>query len=319
MAELEARSDWCSRRNLAWSLCVKLPTDAHQKKARAKWCTDNVDNQSASSCDAHFISLEEAFQKEWRERRVAYLTALKKPDLTGRNLRGAALYRAFLPGADLSSARLEGAFLVEAQLEGANLYGAQLQGAMLVDAWLGGVDLLFASLEGADLWRAQLERADLERAELAGANLKEARLEGANLKWAGLEGANLYGAHLQGASLQRARLKGANLREAQFQLANLRGSTIGASPLNSVDFTGAIGLSQKMLDEAIGDANTVLPLVNGKHLYVWSCWIEPPDNFEELIEMQLPHRREAIRAQWLCGPEGRKKTGRTAEVDGDGP
>jgi hypothetical protein len=106
-----------------------------------------------------------------------------------------------------------------------------------------------------DLRESVLRQADLA-AHLEDADLYEAHVEGADLSWAQLVGARLLGAHLEGADLYRAHLEGAFLYEAHLEGAFL---------------SGALGLTQRQIDTAFGDAETRLPagLTRPAH------WLEP--------------------------------------------
>ncbi len=76
----------------------------------------------------------------------------KLTNLTGADLRGADLFRAYLPGADLFGAILRGAYLPGANLTGADLRGADLTGANLCYADLRGAILRGANLFGVNLF-----------------------------------------------------------------------------------------------------------------------------------------------------------------------
>lgn len=195
-AERRFRVTWCRDRGLPADAC-EPPVAPYQAAARTEWCRA----RAIKDCGDRFVEMDKTFRGEWRETRGGYLASLTKPDLRGRDLRGANLFQAFLAGVALSGARLEGANLSGAQLEGADLSLARLEEANLSFAWLEGADLSLARLDGADL-------------RLAG-------LEWANLRWARLDGANLYRARLKGTNLGEAWLEGTNLNEAQWGERNL--------------------------------------------------------------------------------------------------
>ena len=124
----------------------------------------------------------------------------------------------------------------------------------------------------------------------AGADLTDARLDGANLVNADLSNAALARTDLTGAKLTGARLDGANLLEAR-------------------------NLTQRQLDDAMGDAMTELP----PHLTRPAFWIEdevdPALDFANGIES--PHLPRAVSRgkggtmSWLVGgaplaPEAQK-------------
>jgi len=98
----------------------------------------------------------------------------------------------------------------------------------------GPINFAFARLRHASLRFATLTGANLEMADLSDADLSDARLDGANLS-----GADLSEALLDRADFARAKFGGVNLS--------------GASLLE------ARNLTQDQIDEALGDALTVLP------------------------------------------------------------
>lgn len=253
-AEVEYRKTWCTRRNLDWPLCVKSPSQ-RQLDARLRWCNQHLepaDYLDKSECIHLFASAEDAFQTEWESRRANSRASLRKPNLEGRDLRGANMIRAFLTGVDFEGANFIGANLRRAQLEAANLRSTKLQRASFYKA----------SLDDVDLWKAEMDFNNFYKASLVNANFER-------------------------SPLRHAMLVGANL-------------------------SGADGLEQGQLDDAIGDHRTILPIVDGEPLYVWSCWEKPPESLDLILEPHSPAERKKKRKQWLCGPEGRKKTGRTA-------
>ena len=98
----------------------------------------------------------------------------------------------------------------------------------------GPINLSGAHLRAAKLRYASLLSANLEGAELADADLTHARLDGANLAGADLSNAALDHADLHAANLAGANLSGASLLEVR-------------------------NLSQKQLDDSLGDGTTLLP------------------------------------------------------------
>jgi uncharacterized protein YjbI with pentapeptide repeats len=91
-----------------------------------------------------------------------------------------------LQGADLSGADLSGINLRGAALTQVDLSNANLTEAVLIDADLSGADLTDATLIDAELGSASLHSAQLNNSDLRGAYL-----QGANLKLADLSGAIL--------------------------------------------------------------------------------------------------------------------------------
>lgn len=91
---------------------------------------------------------------------------------------------------------------------------------------------------------SRLQHASLRFATLTGANLEMADLSDADLSDARLDGANLSGADLSEALLERA----------DFAQARLSGANVASANLND-----ARNLTQGQIDEALGDALTILP------------------------------------------------------------
>jgi hypothetical protein len=98
----------------------------------------------------------------------------------------------------------------------------------------GPMNFSFTRLRHASLRFATLTGANLEMADLSDADLSDARLDGANLS-----GADLSEALCERADFLNARLNGANLASA--------------------NLNDARNLTQGQVDEALGDALTVLP------------------------------------------------------------
>ena len=110
-------------------------------------------------------------------------------------------------------------------------------------------DFSFDGLSGRDFTGARLRQADLSLATADGARFTGADLSllngfGGRFARADLGGANLTGATLVGADLGQARWTGAILTSVN---------------LSGADLSGARGLTQRQLDAACGDEQTVLP------------------------------------------------------------
>ena len=159
---------------------------------------------------------------------------LRGADLSGRILRGVALYKADLSDAKLASCDLSDAFLNSANLRGANLEAAKLIGAKLIHA-----DLRNANLANARLIKADLTHAILIRANLAEAHLHEAVLEKADLFAAYCPATKFVNAKLSGANLRQAHLFGADLTGAKLMEADLSFANLVESVLDGADLTGA--------------------------------------------------------------------------------
>ena len=124
-----------------------------------------------------------------------------------------------------------------------------------------------------------------------------------------MQEANLSEARLQGAELTDARMNGAFLWAANLQSVNWYDAKIGATPAHFADFRGAEWLSQEQLERVIGNERTIVP----PGLNVWTCWLKPPDNLDELadraqqaifdFEGQEFRTAAEFKREWLC-PEG---------------
>jgi hypothetical protein len=132
--------------------------------------------------------------------------------------------------------------------------------------------------------RGEPESLDLRGTNLAGADLSGVNLTGASLSGADLTGADLTGASLSGADLieadlTRAYLDEANLDEANLDEADLTGADLWEANLSyaKLDRMSVGNLTQKQLEETIGDENTVLP----SHLKPPEHWNVKPDEQPE--------------------------------------
>ncbi len=98
----------------------------------------------------------------------------------------------------------------------------------------GPINFSFARLRHASLRFATLTGANLEMADVSDADLSDARLDGANLS-------------------------GADLSEALLERADFAGAKLGGVNLAGASLKGARNLTQSQIDEALGDALTLLP------------------------------------------------------------
>jgi uncharacterized protein YjbI with pentapeptide repeats len=127
-------------------------------------------------------------------------------------------------------------------------------------------------LEGkqAELINADFRKLDypLEGINLSGAYLKRCIFNDRNLKKIILShfeekkkgNTNIvHRTELQGAQFEGTNLKGANLSNADLEGAVLQGADLHGAELNGAILKGAINLTQKQIDSAIIDENTVLP------------------------------------------------------------
>lgn len=158
--------------------------------------------------------------------------------------------------------------------EGAYLSGTSFNGAQLAEANLQRSELVRSSFTGANLTSANFEKSLASRANFSGATLREARLVkveflrvsfvGADLTDADLTSGDFYrndfsGAKMPGANLHDAILPRAVFTGAAMEGANLTGAYLLRASFSGVDLSSVTGLQQTQLDQACGDATTVLP------------------------------------------------------------
>lgn len=185
------------------------------------------------------------FRRESRLRWAMLTRSLDSPNLQSADLRGAALFRAFLSGANLSEARFgDSADLTGAWLEGTNLIRAQFGNEVSLRwAWLQGADLMFARFgDGADIVGAEFgDGANLANAEFGNsADFRSVRL-GVNADFTDAQfgdAANLFRAQFgNDADLVGVEFgDGANLAETRFgDSADLRFTQFG----NNANFNTA--------------------------------------------------------------------------------
>ena len=91
------------------------------------------------------------------------------------------------------------------------------------------------------------------------ANLRNATLQEADLHGANLQSADMEGAHLSVADLMRTNLRCANLRGADFWMADMKDTNLQGADLQGANLSDVTNLTQKQIDSANIDANTILP------------------------------------------------------------
>jgi hypothetical protein len=140
------------------------------------------------------------------------------------------------------------------------------------------IDLLRRGPRTWNAWRAEhpdtvpnltgisLSAAERQMGQINGGpvNLAGARLRHGSLRFATLNGANLSGADLSDTDLSEARLNGANLSgadltEALLDQADFAGAYLAGADISGTSLVEVRNLTQAQIDEAVGDALTVLP------------------------------------------------------------
>ena len=112
---------------------------------------------------------------------------------------------------------------------------------------------------------------DCPGCNLQGANLNNTCVKAKNLSHANFDGASavlmcMSFANFSGATFRGTDLSGANLAHADLDGADLSGAVMDITSLKGTDLTKALGLTQKQLDQACGDAETRAPTGLTVHL-----------------------------------------------------
>ena len=135
------------------------------------------------------------------------------------------------------------------------------RGPRLWNQWRAQNPSLTPNLTGIALTVAERQMGPISGGPI---NFSFARLRHASLRFATLTGANLEMADLSDADLSDARLdsanlSGADLSEALLDRANFAGAKLGGANLSGASLQEARNLTQGQIDEALGDALTLLP------------------------------------------------------------
>ena len=121
-----------------------------------------------------------------------------------------------------------------------------------------------ASCPHCNLFQADFSDLEMKDRDFAGARLRQADFSAAVMNhttFAGgdLRDVNAYGAVLSGASFAGTNLTNATFVGAYLEGANFRGATLAGVNFSGAEMERAVGLTQRQLDEACGDAATTLP------------------------------------------------------------
>lgn len=122
--------------------------------------------------------------------------------------------------------------------------GASCPGCNLFQADLGGLEARGLNFSGARLRQANLSLSVLNRASFANADLRDVDAYGAVFSSANFSGANLTNASFVGTFLEGA---------------NFSGATLSGTNFSGAQMARARGLTQSQLNQACGDASTILP------------------------------------------------------------
>ncbi|MEL7515752.1 MAG: pentapeptide repeat-containing protein [Pseudomonadota bacterium] len=218
-----------------------LPHSVARQEFRDVWCA----RQTIRDCQALTASQAFEFQRDWRLRRGAVISDMRRPEWhkAGRqkpDLRNADLSHAFLAGLNLREGQMQGAILRQANAEGADFYSAMMQNTEFNLATLDNANFDGANLENATFGGASMNGAIFAVARLADANMSGANLERAIFRNAFLTRTNLSGSRLEGANLAHALIENANFSGSYMGAVNLSGARIVDSNL-SYSFIGNVG------------------------------------------------------------------------------
>ena len=109
--------------------------------------------------------------------------------------------------------------------------------------------------KGKDFWNAWRSENLWIRPVLTGSNLDDQDFSGINFLKANLSASSFRGARIRDADLRYADFSGCDLTEADFT-----GSNLMLADLTGATLTGAVGLNQESIDDALTDGTTILPL-----------------------------------------------------------
>ena len=120
------------------------------------------------------------------------------------------------------------------------------------------------SCETCNLFQADFSYRKITGVSFAGARLRQSNmtlaiLDDVSFRGANLSIANMYGVRLTGASLKDADLTDAILVGGSFESTNFEGAVLKNTNISGAEMSRARGLTQGQLNEACGDASTVLP------------------------------------------------------------
>lgn len=315
------RESWCKRIGMAPEICGQVGSRVDKEprfryNLRQDWCREHPPLEAGSGCEEWFRENERRFLVDWRNERVSYLRSLPQLTLNGVDLRYANLQRTFMPRAFLKGAQLDGARLWETNLERAEMQSASFRMADFWGTWIDA-NLEYANLDGSIFRVVRLSPSWMACTSLRNVIMLDVNMEESNLSfpnWCG----NRNGKNEISGWLYRW-----NARAVNFE-----GRRFGTTIFEKVDLSGAVNLTQEQLVGVVGDNETILPKDNeGNQLYIWSCWAEPPKDFNYLVERSLRllgrsdlgvhidkkrHQRETWMSQWLCSDSNlRRKIGST--------
>ncbi|PCI05887.1 MAG: hypothetical protein COB78_04745 [Hyphomicrobiales bacterium] len=187
-----------------------------------------------------------------------------------------------MSGSNLQKSNLSGADLSSTDLRKSNFSGANLHKTNLMRATMAGSTATSANFEHVQSYRTNFENTNFTNASFGKAELQRANFSGADLTGANFSKADLGRANFDGAILKDNNFERANLSRVDFSKAKLSGkfqiknAYLLQTNIESVDFSGAVGLEQWQVNMACGNDDTVLPagLSQPKN---WPCIPDPDE------------------------------------------
>ena len=119
------------------------------------------------------------------------------------------------------------------------------------------------SCPNCNLFQANFSYEGIRDADFSGARLRQADLSlsmmnGVNFSKTNLSVANLFAGRFTNTNFSHANLQNATLVGGSFSGANFSGADLTGANLGGAELRGALGLTQRQLNRACGDASTQL-------------------------------------------------------------
>ena len=148
--------------------------------------------------------------------------------------------------------------------EGSDLSHVSLSGANLRRSCLARVDFRRSNFDGSCFDESDLSQANLNHANFFKANFRLAKCQSSDFSYGNLTDTfwgqcDARGAFFNNSMILRADFSNADLSGAVFGEAHVYGAKFTRCRLHSADLSACHGLSQRQVDQAIGNAETKLP------------------------------------------------------------
>lgn len=211
--------------------------------------------------------------------RTFFAVDLSGVSFAGASIEGVTFENTILQGADFRGASLAGAQFMDepnlvdadftdAVLDDAEFWGGDAAGAIFDRASLNGGHFQDINLAGASFRDASLVGrgiyggTDLTGADLSGANLEESDFAKVTAVGATFDGASFGRAEFSDSNFETASFVGATFESAVFETTattsgpdprnTLTGAVLTGATLDGTNFSGAVGVTDSMLADALG-------------------------------------------------------------------